>query len=201
MIEADYSHPPQTLDEIETRVRNDWRTNEALRKARDAAKLLVEQAKTRGGLQQALNASNSQAKPIVTGFFQEGEPAIENFKLPSEAATARLTRDAFSLLGEKLRGNNDHPAGVFEVPQASMVIAAQLENAKPTVRDPLMEMRIAYQQQYIERQRQAQILFQWLMPKSVEKRVNFVPETREEKEKKTPHDPLGVPPPNPLRGV
>jgi hypothetical protein len=162
IIQADYSHPPQTLDEIETKVRNDWRTNEALKKARDAAKQLVDSAKTRGGLQQALNAGNSQTKLITTGFFQEGEPAIENYKLPSESATSRLTKDAFQLLGEKLRTNNEHPAAVFEIPQAGVVIAAQLENAKPTVKDPLLEMRIAYQQQFIERQRQAQILLQWL---------------------------------------
>ncbi|HEV8378897.1 MAG TPA: hypothetical protein VGP99_08605 [Tepidisphaeraceae bacterium] len=199
IIQTDYAHPPQTLDEIETNVRNDWRTNEALKKARDAAKLLVESAKTRGGLQQALNAANSQAKLITTGYFQEGEPAIENYKLPSEAATARLTKDAFQLLGDKLRTNNEHPAGVFELPQAGVVIAAQLENAKPTVKDALLEMRIAYQQQFIERQRQAQMLFQWLVPKNVEKRVSFVPQTREEK--KTPYDPLGVPPPNPLTGL
>jgi hypothetical protein len=37
------------------------------------------------------------------------------------------------------------------------------------------------------------------MPKNVEKRVHFVPQTRDEK--KTPYDPLGVPPPNPLTGV
>ncbi|HEV8291806.1 MAG TPA: hypothetical protein VGP94_07765, partial [Tepidisphaeraceae bacterium] len=138
-------------------------------------------------------------KPITTGYFQEGEPAIENYKLPTEAATARLTRDAFSLLGDKLRTNNDHPVGVFEVPQAGVVIAAQLENAKPTVKDPLLELRIAYQQQFIEKQRQAQILFHWLLPKNVEQRVNYVPQTHEEK--KTPFDPLGVPPPNPLTGV
>src|ERR1051325_1961455 len=83
IIEADRAHPPQTLDEIETKVRNDWRTNEALKKARDAAKLLVEQSKTRGGLQQALNASNSQAKLINTGYFQEREPVIEKYKLPT----------------------------------------------------------------------------------------------------------------------
>ena len=199
IIEADYSHPPQTLDEIETKVRNDWRTNEALKKARDAAKLLVESAKTRGGLQQALNAANSQAKVITTGFFSEGEAAIEKYKLSNEAATTRLTKDAFSLLSEKLRNNVDHPAGVFEVPQAGVVIAAQLENAKPTVRDALMDLRVAYQQQLIEHIRQAEMLAQWLTPKNVEKRVNFVPQSREEK--KTPLDPLGVPPPNPLTGV
>ncbi|HEV8608288.1 MAG TPA: hypothetical protein VGQ99_23340 [Tepidisphaeraceae bacterium] len=199
IIQADYSHPPQSLDEIETKVRNDWRTNEALKKAKDAARLLVDSAKIRGGLQQALNAANSQTKLITTSYFQEGEPAIEGYKLGNEAATTRFTRDAFQLLSERLRGNIEHPTAVLEAPQAGVVIAAQLENAKPTIKDPLLDMRIAYQQQYIEHQRQAQILLHWLTPKNVEKRVNYVPEHRDEK--KAPSDPLSVPPPNPLTGV
>src|SRR5205814_5523217 len=165
IIEADRSHPPHSLDEVETKVRNDWRMNEALKKAKDAAKLLVDSGKTRGGIQQALNAANSGSKLITTGSFSEGESAIENYKLPSESATTRLTRDSFSLLADKLRTNEEHPAGVFELPQAGVVIAAQLEKAKPTVKDPLMEMRLAYQQQMIERQRQVEILLKWLMPK------------------------------------
>jgi len=199
IIETDRAHAPQTLDEIETKVRNDWRTNEALKKARDAAKLLVEQSKTRGGIQQALNANNSQAKVITTGSFTEGDQVIENYKLPSEAATAKLSRDAFSLLGEKLRTGNDHPAGVFELPQAGLVIAAQLEKAKATPKMPFLDVFVANQQLFMERQRQAQILFQWMQPKNVEERVHYVPTNREEK--KAPYDPLGVPPPNPLSGV
>jgi len=199
IIEADRAHPPQSVDEVETKVRNDWRMNEALKKAKDAAKLLVDSARTRGGLQQAMNAANSQAKLITTGSFSEGEASIENYKLPSESATTRLTRDSFSLLADKLRTNEEHPAGVFELPQAGMVVAAQLEKAKPTVKDPLMDMRLAYQQQMIERQRQAEILLKWLLPKNVEQRVNYVPLTKDEK--KAPTDPLGAPPPNPLSGV
>jgi translation initiation factor 2 gamma subunit (eIF-2gamma) len=80
-----------------------------------------------------------------------------------------------------------------------VVIAAQLEKAKPTIKDPLMEMRLAYQQQMIERQRQVEILLKWLMPKNVEQRVNYVPQTRDEK--KAPLDPLSAPQPNPLDGV
>jgi hypothetical protein len=199
VIQADRAHAPQSLDEVETRVHNDWRMNEALKKAKDAAKLLVDSAKTRGGLQQALNGANSQAKLITTGSFSEGEASIENYKLPSESATTRLTRDSFSLLADKLRNNEEHPAGVFELPQAGMVVAAQLEKAKPTVKDAVMEMRLAYNQQTIERQRQVEILFKWLIPKNVEQRVNYVPQTKEEK--KAPYDPLGAPAPNPLSGV
>ena len=199
IIEADRAHAPRSLDEVEIKVRNDWRTNEALKKAKDAAKLLVDSARTRGGLQQALNGANSQAKLITTGSFWEGERTIENYKLPSDSATSRLTRDAFSLLAEKLRTNEEHPAAVFEVPQAGVVIAAQLEKAKPTVKDVLMEYRLLDQQIRIERQRQAEILREWLTPKNVEQRVNYVPDTREDK--KAPFDPLSVPPPNPLTGL
>jgi len=198
IIEADRSHPPARLDEIETRVRNDWRTNEALKRARDAAKLLVESAKTRGGLQQAINAGSAQLKLITTTPFSEGEQSIEGYKLGNEAATSRFTRDAFELLAERLRTGNEHPVGVFEAPQAGVVIAAQLEKATPTIKDAMLDLRIAYQQQMLERQRQAEMLFKWLVPKNVEKRVNYVPEHRDEK--KAPYDPLGVPP-NPLSGV
>jgi len=199
IIEADRSHPPRTLDEVETKVHNDWRMNEALKKAKDAAKLLVDSAKTRGGLQQALNAGNSGLKLITTGSFSQGESTIENYKLPNESATARLSKETFSLLSEKLRTNEEHPAGVFELPQAGVVIAAQLEKAKPTVKDAVMEMRLAYQQQMIERQRQAEILLKWMTPRNVEQRVNYVPQTKEEE--KAPFDTLSAPPPNPLSGV
>src|SRR5258706_2342751 len=143
ITEADPSHPPQSFEEIETKVRNDWRTNEALKRAKDAAKLLVESAKSRGGLQQAINAGSAQLKIIETKPFQEGEQTIEGYKLTNEAATSRFTRDAFDLLAQRLRTGDEHPAGVFEVPQAAVVIAAQLEKATPTIKDALMDMRVA----------------------------------------------------------
>jgi hypothetical protein len=195
---AETSHPPATLDEVESQVRNDWRMNEAMKKAKDAAKQLVESAKTRGGLQQALNAGNTQQKLITTKLFSEGVPTLEEYKLGNENATTRFTRAAFSLLGEKVRTGNEHPADVFEVPQAGVVIAAQLEKATPTVKSEMLDFMVSLMQQRLDHQRHAELLVGWMTPKNVHTRMSYVPETSGD-DKPQQQDPLSVPR-NPLRG-
>jgi hypothetical protein len=194
IIEADPAHAPAKLAEVESKVKEDYIANEAFQKAKEVASKFLETAKSKGGLQQALNAAGGDAKLIETDVFTVGQRTLEKFKLPSDVATGKFTTDAFNLLYERIRTGKEHPLGTIESPKGGVVLVAQIENAEPTPLDDGFTRQVAQIQRYSEGLRQSEMLMRWLNADEVAARMHYVSDRKSGK-RPVEEPPAEEPPP------
>src|SRR5207237_123666 len=124
IIQADPSHAPAKIAEVESKVHDDFKTAAAYASAKETASKFVELLRTMDGLQQAVNASGGARPLFTTDLYTEGDTSLKFKpeqgapKWPTESL-AKFTRDTFALLDERLRSGKPHPAKPVELPKAS----------------------------------------------------------------------------------
>ena len=168
---AEAAHPAQSLDVVESRVREDWLSTQAYEKAKEAARQFLEQAKSQG-----LAAAAGDRKVISTGLFKN-DPNLQT--LPtytlSPQATRKLVEGGFNLLSERVRTGNEHPVGVIDLPRAFTSVVARLAEATPATKDEFFAVQVQQTQQMLEFQRVHQMMYKWFNPEAVAERVKYKP--------------------------
>jgi hypothetical protein len=128
MTDADPSHAPATLAEVQDRVRDDWVSAEAYRLARSPADKLLGESKV-NGLKSA--AAQSALPVITTGVFTNRPNAqIGNYTLPDDGK-AQFIEGAFKLLSTPPAHPGGQPVRVVEMPTVGKLAVTELASVAP----------------------------------------------------------------------
>lgn len=181
---AQPAHAPSSLAEVESKVREDWKTAQALEKAREAARALAAKAKT-DGIDAAAKAANN--KPVIsTGMFpSDGNFPIENYDLPEKARGA-FVKGAFDLVQQRIKTGQEHPIDVISVPNAALCVVARLEAFTPAVKDDFFAQRVALARRELESRHAAWMIRDWFAPQSIESRLAYRAEQSQRREQSSP---------------
>ncbi len=189
ITDADPSHAPATLAEVQDRVRDDRVAAEAYQLARSPADKLLGETKV-NGLKSA--AAQSALPVITTGVFTNRPNAqIGNYLLP-EDAKAQFMEGAFKLLSTPLAHPGGQPVRVVEMPSAGKLAVTELATLEPLWNQ---QTQHAFADQAASQLAQEQVhLFMqsWFDWNSTVARLQYRPAAVDTKE---PQEPGPMPPP------
>jgi len=172
-------HAPESLAEVSDQVVEDLRLLEGMDAARTAAGSFVSNVST-GGLREAWMADEELRARVTPdrGGYVEPPPfprdnsligARGNVVQPFGEVTKEFIETAFRLAAE---GQDNSPVEIVDLPDEARVVAMRGLAKSPLYEEDFHERR-DFLTQHFSRQKQSEILGQWLNAKMVRKRAEF----------------------------
>ncbi len=182
VVAADKAHDPATLAEVKDELIRDYKTEQAMKLALEAAKKFLQEAQ-RASLDQAATVGPTTRPVIATESFTQslfdpmtGRPrTLASYKIDEESMP-KFVEGAFELLRTRLSTGNAHPVGLIELHRSDRVVVAQLLDAKPLIEhDSLMlEGRLLVELR-LKQQIVRELAADWFNPKAIRERMQFRP--------------------------
>jgi hypothetical protein len=178
VLAADPVRPARDLQEVRMQVERDWLLAESMKKAREAADKFLAVAREKG-LAGAAKEQGIEGKLIQTDLFSNhpADVKIANYELP-DAAREKLVEGAFDLLQTQVQTGKPNPVGLIELPKASRVVVARLDQARPADSGFELELRAMQTQMQYAGSRTVGLLGEWFDPESLQKRTKYEPDSR-----------------------
>ena len=171
---SDKARKPTGLDEVIIQVEKDWRLAQSMKLAREGADAFLATAKEKGF---ATIAQAAKKQFLSSDYFSRSSQVVMGLRLVDDAAVARFTSEAATLLAMKTK-DYPRPVAVLELPHDGRVFVAQLDDVRSRLTPDILGLASQAMGERFVAELRTLFSTQWFDYQNVVKRMKYVPGKR-----------------------